>query len=130
MTASSCTATSTVVVTRLSARGLRGVRGILRQTGQVVQDARAVDGFLGGRLAIDPRGLLWTLTVWQSPQALRTFAQRHAPVAAGLDAVATGSAMTAFRQPGAAVPTWEQAADQTALGRPRCALGRTIAPAA
>lgn len=124
------TTTSTVVVTRLDARGLRGVRGVLRQTGQVVQDARAVDGFLGGRLAVDPRGLLWTLTVWSSPQALRTFGQRHAPVAAGLDAVATASAMAAFRQPGAAVPTWVQAAAQTTLGRPRLALARTIAPAA
>lgn len=61
--------TSTVVVTRLNARGLRGVRGVLRQTGQVVED-------------------------------------------------------------GSALPTWTQAAAQAALGRPRFALARTIAPAA
>lgn len=129
MTTSTSATTTTVVVTRLRARGLRGVRGVVRQTGRVVDDCRSVPGFLGGRLAVDPRGLLWTLTVWESPAALRAFAALHAPVAAGIDAVASDSATTAFRQPGREVPTWSQAALQTSLGRPRLALPRDIEPA-
>lgn len=120
--------TATVVVTRLRARGLRGVRGVVRQTGGVVDHCRSVPGFLGGRLAVDPRGLLWTLTVWESPAALRTFAALHAPVAAGIDDVASDSATSAFRQRSRDVPTWTQAAAQTSLGRPRLALARGIAP--
>lgn len=123
------TGTTTVVVTQLRARGLRGVRGVVRQTGGVVEDCRAVPGFLGGRLAVDPRGLLWTLTVWESSAALRLFGARHAPVAAGIDAVASDSATAAFRQQGHEVPTWGRAAAQTSLGRPRLALHRAVAPA-
>jgi hypothetical protein len=122
------TATTTVVVTRLDARGLRGLRGVLRQTGQVVEDCRSVPGFLGGRLAIAPHGVLWTLTVWESPAALRSFAARHAAVAAGVDVVATDSVTTAFRQAGRTVPTWAQAAQRCPLGRPRLALARSIPP--
>lgn len=128
MTASISTGTTTVVVTRLRARGVRGARSVLRQTGGVVEDCRSVPGFIGGRLAVDPRGLLGTLTLWDSPGAVREFAALHAPVAAGIDAVATDSSTTAFRQPAREVPTWRQAAAQTSLGRPRLALRREIAP--
>lgn len=128
-TTESRTTTSVVVLTRLQPRGVRGLRGVLRQTGQVVQDCQAVDGFLGGRLAVDARGRAWTLTVWASPAALREFGRRHAPVAAGLDAVATASASTAFRQDGAAVPSWADAAARTGFGRPRLPLSRPLQPA-
>lgn len=128
-TTETASATTTVVVTKLTARGLRGVRGVVRQTGAVVADCQSVAGFLGGRLAVDPRGLLWTLTVWESPAALRTFAALHAPVAAGIDVVASNSDITAFRHPGSDVPTWAAAAQRTTLGRPRLALQRAIAPA-
>ena len=119
-----------VVVTRLDARGLQGVRGVLRQTGQVVADCQSVPGFLGGRLAVDPRRLLWTLTVWESPAALRQFRELHAPVAAGIDAVARASAMQAYRQEGGAVPGWQAAAEHTTIGRPRLALQRAVPGAA
>jgi hypothetical protein len=125
-TAPTRNSTSTVVVTRLRARGPRGVLAVVRRTGEVVAQCRAVDGYLGGRVAVDPRGLLWTLTVWASPQALRTFSASHAPVAAGIDEVASDSAMTAYRQSGAAVPTWADAAASSGLGRPWLALHRSV----
>jgi hypothetical protein len=119
---------TTVVLTRLRTRGLRGVRAVLRTTEQVLDDCRAVPGFLGGRLAIDRHGDAWTLTVWESPEAVRAFGVRHAPVAATLDDVASESVMRAFRQPGRLVPSWDDAAVQTGLGRPRGpALRRSVA---
>lgn len=119
--------TSTVVVTRLETTGLSGVRGVLRATAAVVADCQAVPGFLGGRLAIDPRGNAWTLTVWDSPSALRAFGIRHGPVAATIDEVARSSDMAAFRQDGRSIPSWAQAAAHTSLGRPgRPALQRPI----
>ena len=117
---------SVVVMTRLDARGIRGVRGVVRQTGRVVDDCRSVPGFLGGRLAVDPRRLLWTLTVWDSPAALRRFRELHASVAAGLHEVARDSAMQAYRQEGREVPAWRTAAEHTTIGRPRLALQRAV----
>lgn len=117
---------SVVVVTRLDARGLQGVRAVLRQTGRVVADCRSLPGFLGGRLAVDPRGRMWTLTAWDSPAALRAFRSLHAPVAAGIDEVARGSSVQAFRHEGSTVPTWKDAAARTTMGRPRPALQRAV----
>lgn len=115
-----------VVLTRLHPRGLRGLRDVLRRTGSVVADCHAVEGFLGGRVAVDARGRAWTLTVWASPAALREFAQRHAHIAADIDAVAVDSATTAFRQDGTGVPGWAAAARHTGFGRPRLPLSRLL----
>jgi hypothetical protein len=121
----------TVVVTRLDPRGPAGLRRVLRTTGQVVADCRAVPGFLGGRVAVDRRGRAWTLTVWESPAALRLFGARHAAVAATIDEVAWDSDITAFRQEGTAVPSWSQAAQHSSVGGPaRPALHRMLRPAA
>lgn len=121
-------AESMVVLTRLRARGVRGVRVVLRTTDAVLTDCRAVPGFLGGRLAIDRHGQAWTLTVWETPGALRAFGIRHAPLAATVDDVASDSVMRAFRQSGQLVPSWGQAGLQTGLGRPHGpALRRSVA---
>jgi hypothetical protein len=122
---------STVVVTRLQPRGFAGLRRVLRTTGQVVADCRAVPGFLGGRVAVDRRSRAWTLTVWDSPAALREFGARHASVSATIDDVARSSDITAFRQEGHDVPSWSQAKRHSSIGGPaRPALHRSLRPAA
>jgi len=93
-----------VVVTRLSPRGVRGLRAALSLSETVVGQLTDLPGFAGGRLLVDHRFDLWTLTAWSDRPALMAFRVLHEPVMARIDEVARASATTAWQA--ASVPSW------------------------
>jgi hypothetical protein len=95
-----------VVVTRLSPRGLRGLRASLALSETVVAQLADLPGFGGGRLLVDHRRDLWTLTTWSDRGALAAFAAVHAPVVGRIDEVARASTTAAWQSGATAVPTW------------------------
>lgn len=119
-----------VVVTRLSPRGLSGLRAALTLSGPVVDQLSSLPGFSGGRLLVDRRRDLWTLTTWQDRAALATFRELHEPVAARLDEVAVASATSAWQQDPGEVPDWPVVRARWTDGRgPTRGLPRTLPPA-
>ena len=118
-----------VVVTRLSPRGLSGLRAALALSGPVVEQLAGLPGFRGGRLLVDRRRDLWTLTTWSDRASLATFGALHAPVAARIDDVAVASATSAWQQEADDVPGWSVVRERWNDGRgPARGLSRPLPP--
>lgn len=118
-----------VVVTRLSPRGLSGLRTALSMSGSVVEQLADLPGFCGGRLLVDVRRDLWTLTTWSDRRALAAFGALHAPVAARIDDVAVASTTSAWQQETAGVPGWAEVRRRWSDGRgPGRGLSRPLPP--
>lgn len=116
-----------VVATRLSPRGLSGLRAGLRLSGTVVAQLAGLPGFLGGRLLVDHRRDMWTLTTWSDRASLAAFGALHAPVVARIDEVAVGSATTGWQAD--ALPTWAEVRTRWTEGRgPGRGVGRLLPP--
>jgi hypothetical protein len=116
-----------VVITRLSPRGLSGLRAAMTLSGTVVEQLAHLPGFLGGRLLVDHRRDLWTLTTWSDRASLAAFGALHAPVMARIDEVAVASATSGWRSD--ALPTWAEVRSRWTDGRgPGRGLGRPLPP--
>ncbi len=118
-----------VVVTRLSPRGLSGLRAALALSGTVVAQLAGLPGFRGGRLLVDRRRDLWTLTTWSDRAALGAFRELHAPIVARIDEVAVASSTSGWQSDGDAVPTWPDVRSRWTDGPgPARGLSRPLAP--
>ena len=118
-----------VVVTRLSPRGLSGLRAALSLSGTVVEQLADLPGFLGGRLLLDSRRDLWTLTTWTDRASLAAFTALHGPVMARIDEVAVASATSGWRQDAVEVPGWPEVRRRWTDGRgPGRGLTRPLPP--
>ena len=125
-----------VVVTRLSTRGLSGLRTAMSLSGTVVDQLADLPGFHGGRLLVDRRRDLWTITTWQDRASLAAFGALHAPVAARISDVAVASATSGWQQASDEVPAWSAVRERwtdgpgpaRGLSRPLPA-GRALVPA-
>lgn len=98
-------------VTRLRVRSLRFLPSFLWRTFLSQRQAERVPGFLGGRLLIDSGLTFWTLTVWQSEEAMRAFrgAGTHARVMLRLAQWCNEAAYAHWIQPDNSIPTWQDA---------------------
>jgi hypothetical protein len=118
-----------VVVTRLSPRGLAGLRAAMALSGTVVAQLEALPGFRGGRLLVDVRRDLWTLTTWADRASLAAFGALHAPVVGRIDEVAVASATSAWQQTATDVPGWAEVRSRWTDGRgPGRGLSRPLPP--
>lgn len=118
-----------VVVTRLSPRGLTGLRTALGISGTVVAQLGGLPGFLGGRVLVDHRRDMWTLTAWSDRASLAAFGALHAPVAARIGDVATASTTSGWQQDTTGVPGWADVRRRWTDGRaPGFGLGRPLPP--
>jgi hypothetical protein len=118
-----------VVVTRLSPRGLSGLRAAVALSGTVVEQLADLPGFRGGRLLVDRRRDLWTLTTWSDRASLAAFGALHAPVAARIDDLASASTTSGWQQAADDVPGWAQVRARWTDGRgPARGLSRVLAP--
>lgn len=118
-----------VVATRLSPRGLSGLRATVSLSQTVVEQLADLPGFRGGRLLIDHRRDLWTVTTWSDRASLAAFGALHAPVVARIDDVARSSSTTGWRQDAHEVPTWSQVRTRWTDGRgPGRGVGRPLPP--
>jgi hypothetical protein len=118
-----------VVVTRLSPDGLRGLRAGLALGETAVRQLAGLPGFRGGRLLVDRRRDLWTLTTWTDRASLATFAGLHAPVAARIGEVAVASATSGWQQESDELPTWAAVRERWTAGRgPARGLSRPLPP--
>ena len=116
-----------VVVTRLSPRGLSGLRAALSLSETVVRQLADLPGFRGGRLLVDSRRDLWTVTTWSDQASLAAFGARHAPVMARIDEVAVASATSAWQQD--ELPSWAEVRARWSSGRgPGRGLSRSLPP--
>ena len=116
-----------VVVTRLSPRGLTGLRATLSLSETVVRQLRELPGFCGGRLLVDHRRDLWTVTTWADRASLAAFGALHAPVMARIDEVAVASATSAWQQD--ELPGWAEVRARWSDGRgPGRGLSRSLKP--
>ena len=116
-----------VVVTRLSPRGARGLRAAMSLSETVVSQLADLPGFRGGRLLVDHRFDLWTLTTWSDRSALAAFRVLHEPVMARIDEVARASATTAWQTED--VPGWADVRARWPHGRgPGRGLSRPLRP--
>ncbi|MBZ6086949.1 MULTISPECIES: hypothetical protein [Streptomyces] len=78
-----------VFASRFETRTLWGALKFLVRTPGVWRQIRSAPGAYGASLRAEPfRRTFWTLSAWESPQALKTFARSgaHAPASRGLSA--------------------------------------------
>ncbi|GHJ01130.1 hypothetical protein TPA0906_29950 [Streptomyces olivaceus] len=78
-----------VFASRFETRTLWGALKFLVRTPGVWRQIRSAPGAYGASLKAEPfRRTFWTLSAWESPQALKTFARSgaHAPAFRGLSA--------------------------------------------
>jgi hypothetical protein len=98
-------------VTRLRVRSLRFVPAFVWKTYRSQRQVVRAPGFLGGRLLIDAGLTFWTLTVWDSEQAMKRF-RGYGPHAAAMPRLVEWcdeAAYAHWASPGATVPTWPEA---------------------
>lgn len=118
-----------VVVTHLRPRGLAGLRTGLRLSETVVRQLAGLPGFRGGRLLIDLRRDLWTLTTWSDRASLAAFGVLHAPVMARIDEMAVASGTSGWQQDADEVPGWSAVRERWTDGPgPARGLSRPLAP--
>jgi heme-degrading monooxygenase HmoA len=98
-------------VTRLRVRSIRFLPSFLWRTFLSKRQAEHAPGFVGGRLLIDSGLTFWTLTAWQSEQAMRGFraSGAHSRVMPRLAEWCNEAAYAHWIQPGNSIPTWQDA---------------------
>jgi hypothetical protein len=114
-------------VTRLRVRSVRFLPSFLWRTFQSQRQVERAPGFLGGRLLIDSGLTFWTLTAWQSEEAMRKFrgSGAHAHVMPQLPEWCNEAAYTHWIPTEDSIPTWENAYERlVAEGR----LSRVLHP--
>lgn len=98
-------------VTRLRVRSLLFLPRFLWHTFLSQRQVERAAGFLGGRLLVDSHWTFWTLTVWESEQAMKRFrgSGAHANVMPRLANWCDEAAYAHWAEPGESIPTWERA---------------------
>lgn len=98
-------------VTRLRIRALRYAPAFLWMTFLAQRQVCRARGFLGGRLLVDAQHTFWTLTVWESEQAMKTFrgAGSHAKVIPRLAAWCDEAAYAHWSPENEGIPDWPEA---------------------
>ena len=98
-------------VTRLRVRSGRYLLPFLWGTFLSQRQALRSPGFLGGRLLVDAHRTFWTLTVWESEQAMKAFrgAASHAKIMPRLVRWCDEASYAHWIPTGASVPTWSEA---------------------
>ena len=100
-----------VSVTRLRVRSLLYLPVFLWNTFLSERQVARTPGFLGGRLMVDRRRTYWTLTVWQSEQAMKAFrgSGAHANVMPKLARWCDEAAYMHWSTDDTSVPSWQEA---------------------
>lgn len=98
-------------VTRLRVRSVKYLPMFLWGTFLSQRQVLRASGFLGGRLLVDVHWTFWTLTVWESEQAMKAFrgSAAHARAMPGLIGWCDEGAYAHWLQDGAALPSWLEA---------------------
>lgn len=124
---------STVVVaTRFVVRRRRDTMPFLRAALASAREAEAVPGFLGGTVLADLwNRRFWTVSVWASPEAVRSYgsAPAHAKAMCRTEHWASESQVERWRTSGSEVPTFVDIAKRFGHPAPRRGLVRPLRPA-
>ena len=101
-----------VFASRFETRTLWGALKFLVRTPGVWRQIRSAPGAYGASLRAEPfRRTFWTLSAWESPLALKTFARSgaHAPTSRGLSAQTRESKFASWSASGDALPvSWAE----------------------
>ena len=124
--------TSTVVVaTRFVVRRRRDTLPFLRAALASGREAEAVPGFLGGTVLADLwNGRFWTVSVWVSPEAVRSYgsAPTHTTAMRRTQDWASEAQVERWRTSIRDIPTLVEAADRLGVPAPRRGLLRQLRP--
>jgi heme-degrading monooxygenase HmoA len=124
--------TSTVVVaTRFVVRRRRDTLPFLRAALASGREAEAVPGFVGGTVLADLwNGRFWTVSVWASPEAVRSYgsAPTHATAMRRTQDWAAESQVERWRTSIPDIPTLADTADRLGVPAPRRGLVRHLRP--
>jgi heme-degrading monooxygenase HmoA len=123
---------STVVVaTRFVVRRRRDTMAFLRAALLSAREAEAVPGFLGGTVLADLwNKRFWTVSVWASPEAVRSYgsAPAHAKAMRRTEEWAAESQVERWRTSASEVPTLAETAKRFGVPAPRRGLLRQLRP--
>ncbi|MGW8063579.1 DUF3291 domain-containing protein [Streptomyces ziwulingensis] len=101
-----------VFASRFETRTLWGALKFLARTPSVWRQVRGAPGAYGASLKAEPfRRTFWTLSAWESPEALKAFAHSgtHGPAARGLSAQMRDAKYAAWPVPSDALPvSWAE----------------------
>jgi heme-degrading monooxygenase HmoA len=100
-------------VTRLRVRSIGFLPEFLLRTLLTQRQATRAAGFVGGRLLVDSGHTYWTLTVWESEQAMKKFrgSGQHGTVMRKLPQWCNEAAYAHWTTESTDVPTWPEAYD-------------------
>ena len=98
-------------VTRLRVRFVRYVPAFVWKTFLSQRQVVRAPGFLGGSLLLDAHRTFWTLTIWESERAMKTFrgSAPHAQVMPRLVEWCDEASYAHWTPTDASVPTWPEA---------------------
>jgi hypothetical protein len=100
-----------VSITRLRVRSWVYLPAFFLRTLRIVRQATRAEGNLAVRLLRDRRNTFWTATSWSSDGTMKDFmlAKPHGPTMRKLLDWCDEAALVHWTQPGAALPSWEEA---------------------
>jgi len=100
-----------VSVTRLHLRSAWGFLPFIWHTFRSNAQAKRAPGYLGGCLNRDAHGAYWTVTVWESREAMMAFrgSGAHRAAMPRIADLSDEAAYTHWEQPTAQVPDWRTA---------------------
>ncbi len=120
-----------VVATRFIVHRRRDTLPFLRAALLSAREAEAVPGFLGGTVLAELwNRRFWTVSVWASPAAVRSYgsAPAHAEAMRRTKDWAAESQVQRWRAPAAEVPTLAETADRFGVPAPGRGLVRQLQP--
>jgi heme-degrading monooxygenase HmoA len=120
-----------VVATRFIVRRRRDTLPFLRAALLSAREAEAVSGFLGGTVLAELwNGRFWTVSVWASAEAVRSYgsAPAHAEAMRRTKDWASESQVQRWRTSAAEVPTIAETADRFGVPAPGRGLVRQLQP--
>ena len=110
-----------VSVTRARVRSLLSAPSFAIAAYASLRQARQATGFVGGSVCPDRRLTFWTMTVWESEEAMHAYrlSGPHHAAMPKFAAWCDEASVVHWRQPGRSTPSWSEAADRMrSHGRP------------
>ena len=100
-----------VSVTRLRLRSIRFLPAFVRHNRRTLAQVKAAPGFRGGSLLADRALAFWTLTAWDSPEAMRAYMTTgpHRTAMPHLLDWCDEASVAHWDQDGDALPDWPEA---------------------
>ena len=100
-----------ISVTRLRVRSFRFMPAFLWHTFRSQRQAERAPGFIGGRLLVDRHRVYWTLTAWESEQAMKKFrgTAAHAQVMPRLASWCDEATYVHWTPEAGSIPEWLEA---------------------